>query len=112
MNWITAKENQILFDGASIVMDRTDDSVSAVTLTDANGNMLRLRYTGYSIALEIPAPPKMVKKYQIVGTVLGLAVTEYFDQKYEADNRLGEITGSLAEDSASLSIKEIEVIER
>ena len=96
MNWQKVKWNkQIILEGITADVDHSDTTLVAVTLTDAKGNKLRIRYESYVMHAEVPAAPKTVEKIALNGTVLGLPVAEIFDDKYKAEDRKEELTGRL-----------------
>lgn len=65
-------------------------TVRAVTLKDASGYTLVIR-GDYGVSVLIPAPPKMVKRYRLTGTLKGLKYEEFFDDRYSADVRSTEL---------------------
>lgn len=77
---------------------------SSIRITEKYGNL----------AIDIPAPPKKVKKFKLHGKFAGLAdVEELFEEEYEAKARLREYEKKYRGDDAEigLAIDEVEVEE-
>ena len=98
--------------GITIDIDSVNDQPKILTLIDSDGNLVRVGDLGgySSLLITVAAPPKMVKKYKLAGSLKGLAVEELFEEKYLADDRMRELAG-LASDS-DLAITEVEVEEK
>jgi hypothetical protein len=112
MNWTRVKsDKQLVLSGISVATERSDTSLKSVTFTDGVGNTVRVYIDSYNLYAEIPSPPKTVEKYAVIGTVQGLSVNENFDNQYEADNRLEELTGRLDEEKFDLKIEKVQVPE-
>lgn len=95
MKWETVKSaKDVVLEGLSFEIDKTDSSLNSVTISDAAGNQFRVRMSSYSMYLEVPAKPKMVEKFAVKGSVLGLDVNEQFDNEYEAGKRKEELDGA------------------
>lgn len=110
MQFITAKKSSdIKLAGIKAELDITDKSVNGVTFTDAEGNVVRVSLRSYSMAVEVPAPPVMVKRFKVLGKVLGLSVNELYSERYDADIRADELNrGSM---SPEVEVLEVEVPE-
>lgn len=74
--------------GIAFEIEQVDGSVQSLSMTDSDGNLVRLSLRSYSLQIEIPAPPKTVKQWQLSGTVLGLPVSLNFKNDYEAKGAL------------------------
>lgn len=113
MNWTNVKKaSDIELSGIEVLIDKTDNTINVVTLTDACGNTIRIRMSSYTMYVEVPAKPVMVKHYAVQGKVAGLTVSETFESKYEADNRRDELISAVryGEDEA-VKVEEVEVPE-
>lgn len=112
MKFVTAKNLAALkLAGVTITVDVTDDILRTVTLADSEGNVIRLAHRDYSMKLEIPAPPKMVKKHRLHGDVIGVVVDELFDDEYLAKDRLNEFERKAPGSFAGLTITQVEVVD-
>ncbi|CUJ58767.1 Uncharacterised protein [Achromobacter xylosoxidans] len=110
MQFITAKKSSdIKLAGIKAELDITDKSVNGVTFTDAEGNVVRVSLRSYSMAVEVPAPPVMVKRYKVAGKLMGLTVNEMFDDAFNAEVRVEELTRLST--NADLGVQEVEIPE-
>lgn len=110
MQFITVKKSSdIKLAGIKAELDITDKSVNGVTFTDADGNVVRVSLRSYSMTVEVPAPPTMVKRFKVIGKVLGLPVDELFADRYDADIRADELNRGLM--SPGVEVLEVEVPE-
>lgn len=110
MQFITAKKSSdIKLAGIEAELDITDKSVNGVTFTDAEGNVVRVSLRSYSMAVEVPAPPVMVKRYKVAGKLMGLTVNEMFDDAFNAEVRVEELTRLST--NADLGVQEVEIPE-
>jgi len=110
MQFITVKKSSdIKLAGIKAELDITDKSVNGVTFTDADGNVVRVSLRSYSMTVEVPAPPTMVKRFKVIGKVLGLPVDELFADRYDADIRADEWNRGLM--SPGVEVQEVEVPE-
>lgn len=110
MNWTKVKNGkQVVLDGITIEIDRSDTSVMSITLKDAAGHVVRARYESYNMYIEVPAAPKTVEKVALNGTVLGLPVKEVFDSEYQANDRKEELTGHLDEKKFALEVEKVQI---
>jgi hypothetical protein len=98
MIWTRVKDRkQLVLDGISIEADKSDSSLRSVTFTDGAGHKVRVLIDSYTLYVEVPAPPKMVEKFEVSGVIAGVPVTEQFDDSYSADNRKRELESHDAE---------------
>lgn len=59
MHLKTVKDpTEIKLAGISIETERSDDSISAIKLTDNDGNVAVIRIDGWALKVLVPAPPK------------------------------------------------------
>jgi len=101
------KVSEMQLSGITIDLDQTGDTLNSVTFTDTEGHTVRVRYSSYSMYVEVPAPPAMVKKHLVSGKLHGVVVSESFDEPYPATLRVRE----LREVGAEVELTEIEVPE-
>lgn len=114
MNLKTVKNaKEVTLDGISVELEKTDQSITMVTLRDGKGNTLIVRKTDWSFAVLVPAPPVMVKRFRIEGKLHGIPFKEDFESKRGAANRLGELgaTNRLELSREECPITEVEVPE-
>lgn len=110
MQFITVKKSSdIKLAGIKAELDITDKSVNGVTFTDAEGNVVRVSLRSYSMTVEVPAPPTMVKRFKVIGKVLGLSVNELYADRYDADIRADELNRGAM--SPQVEVLEVEVPE-
>jgi hypothetical protein len=107
MNLVTVKkDSDIKLAGVTAEIERADGNIRAVVLKDAAGGMVVIR-GDYGVSVQVPAPPTMVKKWKLTGSLKGLKYEEFFDSKYSADVRATEL-----EDFESKGdVSEVEVAE-
>ena len=93
MNMQTAKTpKDINLSGVSIEFDREDGHIKAITLRDAAGGMLRVTATsGYSLQALVPAPRKLVARWQLKAKLGLVDIDETFEHEYQADTRKREL---------------------
>jgi hypothetical protein len=93
MNLKTAKTpKDINLTGIIAEYDVVDGQVVAVILKDTAGGLLTLRQGQYSgLAVLVPAPPKLVGRWRVRGTVGTLVVEETFTDEYSAKSRIAEL---------------------
>jgi hypothetical protein len=111
MQWETSKTaSSLKLDGITIETDFTGTSFNSLILTDANGRKIRVRTTGYSTYLEIPATPATEKKHVLSGTLRGLPVNEVFDDQWSADKRRDDLMRGIGlEDETLLTVEEKDI---
>lgn len=82
-------KSEIVLKGVTVEIERHDAVVRAVTLTDANGSVLKINHGDYSgLKVLVPTKPKQVEKFSVAGTVCeNVKVDEVFDTEYEAKHR-------------------------
>lgn len=107
------RASQIQLDGiaAELVTDE-HDNVQELVLRDSSGHVLRVRYSGFSVKVYVPAPPKTVKRWAVRGKIPGVrdAVLEYFEHEFQATKRRDQLT-ELVRVDAELEVAEVEVLE-
>lgn len=109
------RSSDVRLSGVSVEFVVRDGSIAEVRLTDDVGNECTITAANsYSTTLNVyvPATPKMVKKARLSGVIMGVSVSEDFEEQYEAERRLKEIDENLRDGSATeLKVEEIEVPE-
>jgi hypothetical protein len=112
MEWTKVKQaKDVTLEGVSVDFDRTDGSFKSVTFTDAKGNKFRIgtEASYSSLAVEIPAKPKLVEKHVLRGEVAGLKVEESFDSEYAARDRKQELSGRFSDAEDGLTVAKEQV---
>lgn len=102
---------EIQLEGVTVEMETVDDSLQSVTITDVKGNVLKLAMISYTLYAQIPAPPKMVKRYAVQGTVLTLPVDLQFAHRHEAENAADHFRRGTSPDNVALTVSEVLVAE-
>lgn len=103
------KNSEVVLTGVAAEFDMVDGSVHALTLRDGAGNVVRIAMRGYSMQVEVPAPPVMEKKYRLSGKVLGIGMDCTFDNQYEADAERERLEHGVRGDDTDLRVEEVEV---
>lgn len=102
------KASDITLAGVTAAMELRDGTVHAVTLTDASGKQLRVTVDSYMLKVFVPEPPKKEQRFRVEGTAAGLPVSEDFEQRYAADERVRELEEKTVADT-SLKVEPVEV---
>lgn len=109
------KAEDIVLDGIEVLITKNETGIRTVTLADKSGHQVVFLSSEYgSLRCEVPAPPKMVKRYRLHGKVLGIETSVLCDTRAEADSRKGYYEDNTSESDHSdthLAIEEIEVPE-
>lgn len=106
------KESELKLAGIKFDVTWADGSVCQVTAQDAAGNVVVFQKTDYSFRVMVEAPPKMVKRHRLSGSVAGMPVAEDFEDKYDAQNAMHEKQRMVTSDEyCSLEVTEVEVPE-
>ena len=86
------------------------DTLQEIVLTDTQGNFLIVNQNAYSFQALVKAQPKTAKKFKLEGSVLGLAVDETFDTKFEAETRRDQLSDYGRADYGLTLTESIEVV--
>lgn len=99
-NFVSVKNaSEIKLDGITVALDKANDSLKAVYLSDGKGGVLRIVLDSYSICAQVPAPPKKEKRYVLRGTVDGIGrIERQFESQFDADQARREIESKLRGD--------------
>jgi len=91
-------------DDYSVDVEKHSDSIRCVDLV-YEGNII-LRVTGdFGLKVLVPAAPKMVKRWFVVGEIAGVPIEEEFEDSYSANRR----KRTLEEKDAVVEVEEREV---
>lgn len=105
-------ESQLVLKGIRFDVLWTDNSITQVSATDDDGNLVVFKVESYNFKAMVKAPPKMVKKHLLVGTVAGMSVENFYEDKYEAEEAKREHERMVSSDEyCTLEIKPVEVAE-
>jgi hypothetical protein len=85
------KSADVALTGVTTELEVVDGHVARVKITDANGRSVFIRHTGYSLEVMVPAPPKMVERFQVKGSIKGIDFCERFETEFAARQRIDEI---------------------
>lgn len=96
--------------GIGIDAEWRDKTLAALTLTDSQGNLLRLVLENYAVGAFVQAPPEKKTVHVVSGIVrgIGVPVREEFDEAYEANSRRNELEQADVLDSVSVKTEEVE----
>ena len=106
---IVKKASEITLDGITVELHIVDAVTKGITLRDAKGFVLTVANNGWGSGVDIlvPAPPVMVKRFQVAGTLKGIEFREVFEEEYKALARVTE----LGPDADPIEMKQIEIAE-
>jgi hypothetical protein len=109
MNLKTVKtESDIQLAGIRVEIVNTDAAHSAFILRDDKGGYVEFRRTDWAFAAYVPAPPKMVDRWRIGGTVKKLAFAEDFETEAEALARVEELQPDMTCVPVKVQVPEVE----
>lgn len=101
---------QIKLQGVAAEVRFVNGNVRQVTLTDAGGFVLTIEEGKYGgLDVSVPAPPKTVKKFKLLGRIENLPVDELFPDKQRAESRRSHLES--VDPSSTLEVLEVEVLE-
>lgn len=98
------KDNDFEQTGVKIL----DLAPNSVTLQVGDKTPFRIDVQYSDIRVMLPAKPKMVKKYTVSGTYEGLEFCDYFESKFDAEQKINSFCFEIRE---NFKVKEIEVAE-
>lgn len=107
------RASQIQLDGIAVELITNDhDHPQELILRDAAGHEVRCRYTGFSLGIFVPAPPKLVERWAVRGKIPGVrdAVLEYFEDEYSATRRRDQLA-ELVRVDAELEVAKVSIPE-
>jgi hypothetical protein len=112
VNWDSVKKPEdVVLDGITVTIERCDGTIKVVEMTDKSGHQFRI--TGdYGINTYVPAKPKMVTRFALIGLVMGLPVDETFEHEFQANDRKSALSDACTrEDACDLKVEKREVAE-
>lgn len=84
-------QSDINLEGIAVEIEKVNQSIRSVTLTDAKGHMVKF-HCSYGLEVNVPAEPVKQTQYAIRGKFLGVAdINEQFENEWEATAKLAEI---------------------
>ena len=106
----TSKLEATDYGGLRMAFEVDGSSVKAVIITAPDGSVVKLQYTGFSVAIFVPAPPPTKRVFRLSGDLLGLHVEEDFEYDSLAESRKTELESLLpGSDTSTLIIEEMKV---
>lgn len=114
MNLQTVKKTEargVKLQGVNIEMEWHDSGLYAVTLTDANGRVLKMS-SAYGMTALTPAPPEKKTMHVVKGTVrtINTPIREEFENDFEAQQRARELSmADLLDGAATVEKEEMEI---
>lgn len=106
------KDSDLVLEGVKFDVQWSDGNIAQVLATDAKGNLVAFKVESYSFKALVKAPPKKVKKFLLAGTVAGVPVESFYDDKYDAENAKREHERMVSSDEyCSLEVSSVEVEE-
>jgi hypothetical protein len=112
MNLVAVKRTEELrLKGVTVDAEWRDKQLATVTLTDADGKIVRFALQHYSILAFVSAPPEKKTVHVVTGTVptLGTPIREEFETPLEADSRKRELEYAGVIESPSVAVEEVEI---
>lgn len=105
--WTPVKSPDDIKLNIAVELEWSGSYITGITLTDSQGDRLRIAKHGYSDDLKVLVP-EMVEKHRVSGTVYGATFQQDFDSSLEALNCCTDLTNSLGE-TAVLSVDRVRV---
>lgn len=91
MNFKTVKKgSDVVLAGIKVELELRDGQPRVLLLRDIDGHVVQVT-SDYGIAVSVEAPPKLVARYRVKGSVGALAFDEMFQHEWQAKGRLGEL---------------------
>lgn len=112
MNLVSIKKtDDMKLKGITIDAEWRDKALAALTLTDEDGNMVRLVTEHYQVRAFVQAPPEKKTKHVLSGTVPTLAtpIREEFDDPSTATNRKYELESAGVIADPVISVEEVDI---
>ena len=107
------KDSQLNLSGIKFDVQWSDGSISQVAATDEAGNIVVFKTESYTFKVLVKEPPKMVKRYLLKGTVAGVPVENFYDQRHEATDAMSTHESMVTRDEyCSLEVSEVECAEQ
>lgn len=110
MNLTTIKTAaDMKLDGVNFDCEWRDKVLSAVTLTDKSGNLVRFVLESYSVRALVPAPVEKKTVHVVSGKVrvVGTEIREQFDEAHEASTRRYELERADVLDEVAVTTEEV-----
>lgn len=104
--------DQVALKGVAAEFTKENNSIKQLRLTDADGRFIVIRNESEYSSLKIMtlAPPETVDRWMLSGKFADLLdVREYFEQEWDANQRLGEYQSKLNNDDTGLKIEKVNV---
>lgn len=98
-------------DGVTFDCEFRDKVLSAVTMTDKSGNLVRFVLENYSVRALVPAPPEKKTVHVVSGKVrvIGTTIREEFEQPYEANSRRSELEQADVCEAITVTTEDVEI---
>jgi hypothetical protein len=110
MKYQTVKSvREVNIEGHTIELDRTDDSLNAVTIMKNGQPVLRIVMRSYNLYCERPAEPKQVEKFKVTGTIAGIPVEKTFDKHSDAYTEKMRLEDAVITGSSELEVETVVV---
>jgi hypothetical protein len=97
-----------LLPGLTLDSEFRDGQLKAIEIFDGDGALVAkiAACDSYEMSVKVfvPAKPKLVDKWTVRGSVLGLPVDEQFENQWDANNRKGELIGRLEEEKFEIEV--------
>jgi hypothetical protein len=93
MDWTSLKKSaDIALSGITVVIERTDSSISSIVLTDASGHQVRCS-SPYGMSIYVPKAPEKKTVHLVKASALdgAASVEERFEQEFEAKERARDL---------------------
>ncbi len=109
MKYITTKKPQeIKLEGINIEVEKVNEDISSLKLTDSKGNILKLNRENYygSIQVYIKAPPKLEKRWFVTGKI---GEAEILPKEFDSSSRALDFLNQQDNHSLIIEEKDIEI---
>lgn len=106
------KASDLKLDGVTFDCEYRDKTLSAVTLTDKSGNLVRFVLENYSVRALVPAPPEKKTVHVVTAKVrsVNAPIREQFDEIHEANERRSELDRADVCEDIAVTQEEVEIL--
>lgn len=97
MNLVSVKNaSDIKLAGVSIEFERNDNALTAVRISDPDGNFIIIKNVNAysnSVAVMVKEPPKTEERFLLKGEFAGIKINQAFEHRHEADQAMRKFDG-------------------
>lgn len=111
MKFTKAKLSDLALPGVTIETDQVDDHLKCISFSVDGKLAFRIAHDTYAngIKVEVLAPPPTKDVWRLSGTVLGIPLTQDFDDQYKANDEKRRFEARCEEDGCKLTVEKTTV---